>query len=205
MVKRKASIPDLVERGQFRGMGAIPSGTIYSGQLVTIVGFGVISDGDYIPTTNNVVPIVQPVSATLVAASGVAVASGANLYPIFGVAAGDAPVQSTYQQLKVGKPLEDPTDVTMYQNTYDTDVRRMAIITENDAVQMWLPYSGSAPSAGDYLTLSSGVDGAVSVTADPITNLTVGIVQGYKADSAYSGVTVPGISAYVLTTLKLRF
>jgi hypothetical protein len=202
MVAKKASIPPLVYRGQPRGFGAIPSGTIYAGQLLGVVGLGQLTGADYNASTNKVVPIVKPIQKADVTASGVL--SGTIYNPI-GVALGDAPIQDTYQQLQVGKPLADPTNATQYQITTDTDVRRMAFVKNGEDVQLWLPFSGSAPSGGDYLTLSTGVDGAVSVTSTPETDFTVGQVLGYSADSNFSGVTVPGISAYVLTFLEFKY
>lgn len=201
MVTRKKEIPDLIYRGMPVGIGAIPDGTVYSGQLVYITGFGILSGADYNPSTNQVVPKVKPISSADVKASGT---SSGTLYRPIGVALGDAPIQATYQQLQMGKPLADPYNPTLYTIPTDTDVRRMAIITENDAVQIWLPFSGSAPSAGDYLTFSSGVDGAVQVASDPFAETTVGQVMGYKTDSSFSGVTVPGIYQYVLTQLNIR-
>jgi hypothetical protein len=202
MVTKKASIPPLVYRGQPRGFGAIPSGTIYAGQLLGVVGLGQLTGADYNASTNKVVPIVKPIQKADVTASGVL--SGTIYNPI-GVALGDAPIQDTYQQLQVGKPLADPTNATQYQITTDTDVRRMAFVKNGEDVQLWLPFSGSAPSGGDYLTLATGVDGAVSVTSTPETDFTVGQVLGYSADSNFNGVTVPGISAYVLTFLEFKY
>ena len=202
MVTKKASIPPLVYRGQPRGFGAIPSGTIYAGQLLSVVGLGQLTGADYNASTNKVVPIVKPIQAADVISNGQA--SGTDFSPI-GVALGDAPIQDTYQQLQVGKPLADPTNATQYQITTDTDVRRMAFIKNGEDVQVWLPYSGAAPAGGDYLTLSSGVNGAVEKTSTPESVFTVGQVLGYAADSNFSGVTVPGISAYVLTFLEFKY
>ena len=47
MVTKKASIPPLVYRGQPRGFGAIPSGTVYAGQLLSVVGLGQLTGADY--------------------------------------------------------------------------------------------------------------------------------------------------------------
>lgn len=202
MVTRKKTIPALVYRGTPVGFGAIPSGTINSGQFVRVTSFGILSGADYNPSTNNIVPVVEVISAQDVKNSGT---ESGTLYRPIGIALGDAPIQATYQQLQMGKPLADPTNVTQYTIDTDTDVRRMAIITPNDAVQVWLPYSGSAPSAGDYLTLSSGVDGCVQVSSDVVNDFTVGIVQGYVTDTSFSGVTVTGIDKYVLTTLNFKY
>jgi len=203
MVKRKASIPALVYRGTPVGFGAIPSGTVYSGQLVTIRGWGILSGADFVATgANNVVPIVQAVQSSQVGASG---SYSGSRYGVVGVALGDAPIQATYQQLQMGKPLANATNVTQYTITTDTDVRRMALITPNDAVQLWLPLSGTAPTAGQYLTLSSGVDGAVEVTTTPETDFTIGQAWGYSTDANFSGVTVPGIQKYVLTVLDFKY
>ena len=205
MVKKKESIPELIYRGTPVGMGAIPSGSIYSGQILRVSGWGVLSGADYSvnsSSSNKVVPKLKAVSASDVGASGTA--SGTQ-YGVVGIALGDAPIQAQYQQLQAGKPLSDPTNVTQYEILTDTDVRRFAFITENDAVQMWLPFSGSAPSAGDYLTLSSGVDGAVQVSATPHEDLTVGVVMGYQQASNFSGTTVPLIDAYVLTVFNLKY
>ena len=205
MVKKKESIPALIYRGTPMGYGAIPDGTIYSGQLLRISGWGVLSGADYSvngSANNKVVPKVTPVSSADVKASGTA--SGTQ-YGVMGVALGNAPIQAQYQQLQAGKPLADAYNVTQYEILTDTDVRRMAFVSNKDVVQMWLPYSGSAPSAGDYLTLSSGVDGAVQVSADPHTDFTVGMVMGYQQASNFSGTTVPNIDAYVLTILDFKY
>lgn len=206
MVKRKTTIPALVYRGTPVGFGAIPDGNVYSGQLLQVTGWGINSGADYTPTGsgsyNNVVPKLKAVSAADVAVSGIA--SG-TIYKIVGVALGNAPLQDQYQQLQAGKPLADPYNATLYAIPTDTDVRRFAWISVNDAVQVWLPYSGAVPSPGDFLTLSSGVDGAVSVTSTPDTVFTVGNVLGYKKSSQFSGVTVSGIDAYVLTVLDFKY
>lgn len=205
MVKRKESIPELIYRGTPMGYGAIPSGTIYSGQLLKVVGWGVLSGADYSinsSSANKVVPKLTPVTSAEVGASGTA--SGTQ-YKVIGVALGNAPIQSQYQQLQAGKPLADAINVTQYELLTDTDVRRFAWVSNKDTVQMWLPFSGSAPSAGDYLTLSSGVDGAVSVSATPHEDFTVGMVLGYQQASNFSGVTVPLIDAYVLTVLDFKY
>jgi hypothetical protein len=202
MVAKKASIPPLVYRGQPRGFGAIPSGTIYAGQLLSVVGMGNLTGADYNASTNKVVPIVKPIQAADVTASGV---TSGTIYNPIGVALGDAPIQDTYQQLQVGKPLANPTNATQYQITTDTDVRRMAFVKEGEDVQLWLPFEGSAPSGGDYLTLSASVNGAVTTTATPHTDFTVGQVLGYATDSNFNGVTVSGISAYVLTFLEFKY
>lgn len=205
MVKRKESIPALIYRGMPVGYGAIPSGTIYSGQLLTVAGWGVLSGADYSvngSANNKVVPKLKAILSANVGASGTA--SG-TAYKVIGVALGNAPIQSQYQQLQVGKPLADAYNVTQYEILTDTDVRRFAFATPNDAIQVWLPFSGSAPSAGDYLTLSSGVDGAVSVSSTPHEDFTVGNVLGYQQASNFSGVTVPNIDAYVLTILDFKY
>lgn len=205
MVKRKESIPELIYRGTPVGFGAIPSGSIYSGQLLVVAGWGVLSGADYSvngSANNKVVPKLKALLAANVGASGTA--SGTT-YKVIGVALGDAPIQSQYQQLQAGKPLAAPTNVTQYEILTDTDVRRFAYITPNDNVQVWLPFSGSAPSAGDYLTLGSGVDGSVSVSSTPHEDFTIGNVLGYQQAANFSGVTVPNIDAYVLTNLQFKY
>jgi hypothetical protein len=163
---------------------------------------GNLTGADYNASTNKVVPIVKPIQAADVTASGV---TSGTIYNPIGVALGDAPIQDTYQQLQVGKPLANPTNATQYQITTDTDVRRMAFVKEGEDVQLWLPFEGSAPSGGDYLTLSASVNGAVTTTATPHTDFTVGQVLGYATDSNFNGVTVSGISAYVLTFLEFKY
>lgn len=205
MVKKKESIPALIYRGTPVGYGAIPSGSIYSGQLLRISGWGVLSGADYSVNAsafNKVVPIMKAISASEVGASGT---QSGTQYGVVGVAIGDAPIQSQYQQLAVGKPLAAPTNVTQYEILTDTDVRRFAFATPNDAIQLWLPYSGSTPSAGDYLALSSGVDGAVQVSANPFVDFTVGQIMGYQQAANFSGTTVPLIDAYVLTILTFKY
>jgi len=202
MVTKKASIPDLVYRGTPIGFGAIPSGTIYAGQLLTAKAFGSLTGADWNASTNNVVPVVKPIANADVQASGV---TSGTIYKVIGVALADGPVQDTYQQLQYGKPLADPTNVTQYQIPTDTDVRRIAYIKPGEDVQLWLPYSGAAPVAGDYLTLSAGADGVVTKTATPETDFTIGVTLGYTTDTSFLGVTVPGISAYVLTHLDLKY
>ena len=205
MVKKKESIPELVYRGTPVGFGAIPSGSVYSGQLLVARGWGVLSGADYSvngSANNKVVPKLTAVSSSDVGASGT---SSGTQYGVIGVAIGDAPIQAQYQQLQAGKPLANPTNVTQYETLTDTDVRRFSFATPNDAIQLWLPFSGSAPSAGDFLTLSSGVDGAVQVSASPFTDFTVGQVLGYQQASNFSGTTVPNIDAYVLTNLNFKY
>ena len=205
MVKKKESIPELIYRGTPVGFGAIPSGSIYSGQLLQISGWGVLSGADYSvngSSANKVVPKLKAIPSADVGASGT---QSGTTYGCVGVAIGNAPIQSQYQQLQAGKPLADPTNVTQYELLTDTDVRRFAFATPNDAIQVWLPFSGSAPSAGDYLALSSGVDGAVSVSATPHEDFTVGLVMGYQQAANFSGTTVPLIDAYVLTILDFKY
>ena len=207
MVQRKPTIPPLVYRGTFTGLGAIASGSVYSGQLVKIVGLGTATGGDFRPSTNYVVPIVEPIRASDVAASGTrAVASDGSIqHKPIGVALADAPLQSQYLQLQFGKPLQQPTDVTMYASSTHTDVRRFSIITPKDSVQVWLPYSGGVPTGGEFLTLSSGVDGAVSISTAPDKDFIVGQVMGYTQHTSFSGVTVPNVDAYVLTYLDFHY
>lgn len=207
MVKKKAEIPALVFRGDFVGYNAIPSGTIYTGQLLKYtLASGINLGGDYPPTVNNEVPILAAISSADVKASGVVdLQNGGIDYNIAGVAFGRAPIQATYQQLQMGRPLADATDVTQYlPSTTDTDVRRFAFIVESDDCELWLPFSGSQPNTGDWLTLSSGIDGAVQVASTASGTIKIGRVLGYRSDSSYSGVTVPGISAYVLTKLDFH-
>jgi hypothetical protein len=207
MVKKKAEIPALVFRGDFVGYNAIPSGTIYSGQLLKFTAAsGVNLGGDYPPTISNEVPTLAAISSADVEASGVVnIQNGGIDYNIAGVAFGQAPLQATYQQLQMGRPLADATDVTQYlPTTTDTDVRRFAYIVESDDCELWLPFSGTQPEIGTWLTLSSGVDGCVSPAATTSGTILIGRVIGYKEDSTYSGVTVPAINKYVLTKLDIR-
>lgn len=216
MVARKKTIPPIVDVGTFVGINAIPSGTIYAGQMVQIVGVGNMIGGDYSPSTNLAIPIVKVITAANVTSSGVLKRHATNpesgtlnaeYYKIFGVAAGQGPVQDIYQQLGVGKPIADPTNVTQYQYTSDTDIRRMSIITENDPVILWLPFTGTdliASDMGKYLTLSASIDGCVALTADGSRDITVGQVLGFSTDTSFMSGTVPGVDAYVKTRLAIR-
>ena len=122
MVARKKTIPPLVDVGTFVGINAIPSGTIYQGQMVQIVGVGNMIGGDYSPSTNLAIPIVKVITAANVTSSGVLKRHATNqesgtlnaeYYKIAGVAASRAPVQDTYQQLGVGKPIVAPENITL--------------------------------------------------------------------------------------------
>jgi hypothetical protein len=216
MVSRKKTIPPQVDVGNFVGINAIPSGTIYAGQLLSVVGAGNKLGGDYTPSTNLAIPIAKAILAADVTASGVLrhdatnPQSGSGLlefYKIIGVAAAVAPIQDSYQQLGVGKPIVDPTNVTQYTYTYDTDIRRFAIITENDPVVVWLPFTGTdlvASDIGKYLTLSASIDGCVAITADAVRDITVGQILGFSTDTSFMSGTVPGVDAYVKTRLCIR-
>lgn len=216
MVARKKTIPPTVDSGNFVGLNCIPSGTIYAGQMLGIVGGGNKLGGDYTPGTNVTIPIVQAISASVVTSSGVLRHNASNpesgtgtleQYRLIGVAAGGAPIQDVYQQLGVGKPIVDPTNVTQYTYDYDTDVRRFAVITENDPVYVWLPFTGTdltAADLGEFLTLSASIDGCVAITADAVRDITVGQVLGFSTDTTFMSGTVPGVDAYVKTRLCFR-
>ncbi len=207
-MKRLSTIPNLIHKGNFIALDAIVASgaTVYEGQIVKVVDWGQHLGGDFTPDiesgSNYTVPVVEPIKSADVATSGTtAIVSGAVVHKPIGVVFLDQPIE--YGLRKIGKPLTEPADITFYGTNYDNDPRRVAVITPKDQVYLWLPFSGtSAPSVGDYLTLSSGVDGAVSVSADPINDIIVGKVLGYKTAPSFSGVTIPNVNQYVLTYLE---
>jgi len=141
--------------------------------------------------TNEVVVIeADIISASDVAASGVAlwdtvtsgqVLSGSGVdYKIIGVAVQDAPTQ-----FLVWGSAHDITQ-TFSGSTAFENLNIYGYVTDGT---IWMPYSGTAPSVGDYVTLSSGTDGYVEKcgakgsSTDPATSIIIGKVVGLSSGS----------------------
>ena len=117
------------------------------------------------------------VDSSHVAASGV-VMSGASPpdYQIIGIAIQDA-------------PLDLLTWGTTYDNTVDfqtsSDFENLQIYGYVTDEPVWVCYSGTAPTIGEYVTLSSGTDGYVEAlaSADFYHRIVIGKVMGIASGS----------------------
>jgi len=172
-------------------MCALASGASWkAGCVIKITGTN--PSTQYYGSETNEITMVQAdvVSASDVAASGVAlfsavtngqVLSGSGVdYKILGVALYDA-----------------PTNFLVWGSAYDitqsfsgsSDFENLNVYPYVTNEMVWMPYSGTAPSVGDYVTLSSGTDGYVEKcgakgsSTDPAVSIVIGKVVGLSSGS----------------------
>ena len=112
-------------------------------------------------------PRANKMAASDVATYGITISGSSNDYDILGISTADAPL--TFLQ------TGSPTDISKwFQNS--SVFENMYIFGYVTDEPMWMPYSGTAPSIGDYVTPSSGSDGYVDALSDPYDKIVIGKV-----------------------------
>ena len=97
-----------------------------------------------------IIPRANKMAASDVASYGITTSGSMNDYEILGISTTDAPL--TFLQ------TGSPTDISNWFQNSDA-FENMYIFGYVTNEQVWMPYSGTAPSIGDYVTISSGSDG----------------------------------------------
>lgn len=117
--------------------------------------------------TEQIIPRANKILASAVASGGIIASGTSQTYDILGISTTDAPL--TFLQTGT------PTDMSnWFQNS--SVFENMYIFGYVTDEPIWMPYSGTAPSAGDYVTLSSGSDGYVDAVTDPYRKIIIGKV-----------------------------
>ena len=113
------------------------------------------------------VPRATKVLATDVATYGIVTSGASHDFKLLGAATKDAPTS----YLQTASPVE--LDQWFQNTSVFENLLRFGYVNQEP---IWMPYSGTNPVVGDWVTLSSGSDGYVEVVADPYDKIIVGKV-----------------------------
>lgn len=114
-----------------------------------------------------IIPRADKVLNTNVATYGLTISGSSHDYKILGISTTDAPL--TFLQ------TGSPTDITQWFSG-SSAFENMYIFGYVTDEPVWMPYSGTLPTAGQYVTLSSGTSGYVSKLSDPYDKIVIGKV-----------------------------
>jgi len=114
-----------------------------------------------------IIPRANKAAATDVATYGTTISGSSHDYGILGISTTDAPL--TFLQ------TGSPTDITQWFSG-SADFENMYIFGYVTDEPVWMPYSGTLPTAGKFVTLSSGTDGYVEYLSDPYNRIVIGKV-----------------------------
>jgi len=163
-------------------MAAVASGSTNWGAGTVIVQTGQVNSTQYYGSDYGeaLMPEADILSAADVAASGVILGSGATDYKILGVA-----TRKAIPQFNVWGNALNIYDSWSGSSTLEN--QNIGTYVTNEVI--WVCYSGTAPTVGGYVTLSSGTDGyveacgAVGSDTGPDRALVIGQVIGISSGS----------------------